>query len=569
MSLRTGALLLSLLLWIHGCKGSSGKGPQAGGGGTTSRPDSGPALPGTGAIPPDRRIAWNPGIVGGIPNRTQVCATVNAATYGNGTTDATSAIQSAIDGCSEGQVVRLPAGSYRIDATLEIQKGIVLRGDGPTATKILLGNAGVDAVIRIGSGAPNDIPGVAVQSGFTKGSTSLTLRDASSFNVGQIVLIDQKEDPSLVETGDCEFFKRNVGGFRSLGQIFEIKSKNGNTVEISSPLYHEYSANLAPELSPTNPGGTVKNAGVEDLYATRTSDHGGQGFIIHLISAAYSWVKNVETEKVSGRHVSLETCYRCVLRDSYLHDAWNNNPGGTAYGASLDRHSSDNLIENNVVYYLNIPIVMSVSSGGNVIAYNYVDDAILADTPAWQMADIGTHCSFPYMELIEGNWIAHAATDNVHGGAGYITFYRNYLSGQHLSVPATGNVVSFDLEANSMYINVVGNVLWKQGVTGIVDTKCDDTPALYRLGSYLNPGDMCSNDARVAQTLLRHGNFDFIRNQVEWDPNISDRDLPPSLYLTAKPAFFGNRPWPMADPTRTPPLGTLPAKDRFDNELKR
>src|SRR6185436_17412311 len=177
---------------------------------------------------------------------------------------------------------------------------------------------------------------------------------------------------------------------------------------------------------------------------------------------------------VSGRHVSLETCYRCELRDSYLHDAWDNNPGGTAYGASLDRHSSDNLIENNVVYLLNIPIVMSVSSGGNVIAYNYVDDAILADTPAWQMADIGTHCSFPYMELIEGNWIAHAAADNVHGGAGFLTFYRNYLSGQHLSVPATGNVVSFDLEANALYVNVVGNVLWKQGVTGVAETQCDE-----------------------------------------------------------------------------------------------
>jgi len=549
------------------CTGASGPGAKSGG--TSTLPDSGPAAPGTGAIPPDRRIAWKPGIPGGIPRRTQVCATINAASYGNGTTDATSAIQAAIDACPEGQVVRIPAGSYRLNDTLQISKGIVLRGDGPTATKLLLGNAGVDGVIQIGSDAPNDIPGVAVQSGYTKGSTELVLRDASSFKVGQIVLIDQKDDPSLVATGDCEFFKRNVGGFRSLGQIFEIVSKNGNTIGISSPLYHTYLANLSPEVSPIHPDDTVKNAGVEDLYATRTSDFGGQGFIIHIVAASESWVKNVETEKVSGRHVSLETCYRCELRDSYLHDAWDNNPGGTAYGASLDRHSSDNLIENNVVYLLNIPIVMSVSSGGNVIAYNYVDDAILADTPAWQMADIGTHCSFPYMELIEGNWIAHAAADNVHGGAGFLTFYRNYLSGQHLSVPATGNVVSFDLEANALYVNVVGNVLWKQGVTGVAETQCDETPALYRLGSYLEAGDMCSNDPRVGKTLFRHGNFDFIRNQVEWDPNVSDHDLPPSLYLSSKPAFFGSRPWPMADPTRNPPLGTLPAKERFDTELKR
>src|SRR6185436_1831094 len=186
--------LFGLLSWVVGmwsCTGASGPGAKSGG--TSTLPDSGPAAPGTGAIPPDRRIAWKPGIPGGIPRRTQVCATINAASYGNGTTDATSAIQAAIDACPEGQVVRIPAGSYRLNDTLQISKGIVLRGDGPTATKLLLGNAGVDGVIQIGSDAPNDIPGVAVQSGYTKGSTELVLRDASSFKVGQIVLIDQKD----------------------------------------------------------------------------------------------------------------------------------------------------------------------------------------------------------------------------------------------------------------------------------------------------------------------------------------------------------------------------------------
>jgi hypothetical protein len=433
-----------------------------------------------------------------------------------------------------------------------------------------LDSATVPSVIDIGAGAPNDIPGVAVESGATKGSTKLTLSDASSFSTGDVVLIDEVDDPELVATGDCNFFKRRNGGTRSLGQIFEIVSKDGNTVEVSSPLYHTYSDGLSPELSPTAPGGTVKYAGVEDLYATRTADLGGQGFIIHLIDAAYSWVKNVETDKVSGRHVALETCYRCVVRDSYVHDAWNNNPGGTGYGISLDRHASDCLVENNIAYMLNIPISFANSSGGNVVAYNYVDDAILTDVPAWQMADIGTHCSFPYMELVEGNWIAHAATDNVHGGSANITFFRNYLSGEHKTVKATGNVVSFDLEANSLGMNVVGNVLWKEGVPGITEVDpnaCMDTPALYRIGSYAVQGDLCSFDSRVAETLLRHGNFDFLSNSVVWDPSIEDHNLPASLYLSGKPGFFGDRRFPMADPEGEPVLGELPAKARFDAEF--
>jgi hypothetical protein len=43
--------------------------------------------------------------------------------------------------------------------------------------------------------------------------------------------------------------------------------------------------------------------------------------------------------------------------------------------------------------------------------------------------------------------------------------------------------------------------------------------------------------------------------------------LPDSLYLSAKPAFFGSNPWPWVDPSGSTPsgrVGTLPAKQRFD-----
>ncbi len=70
-----------------------------------------------------------------------------------------------------------------------------------------------------------------------------------------------------------------------------------------------------------------------------------------------------------------------------------------------------------------------------------------------------------------------------------------------------------------------------------------------------------------AATALRHGNFDYLTNSVSWDPNISERALPSSLYLTQKPAFFDagrGYTWPWVDPTGATPLHTLPAKARFD-----
>jgi len=88
-------------------------------------------------IPDDRRITWNPGIPSGIPNRTTIFKTIDAAAYGNGTTDATTVLQNALNDCPVNQVVYLPAGTYSITSALQIRKGIVLRGAGPDKTKII------------------------------------------------------------------------------------------------------------------------------------------------------------------------------------------------------------------------------------------------------------------------------------------------------------------------------------------------------------------------------------------------------------------------------------------------
>ena len=84
-----------------GIQDGDGIGPGDDGGPTGD--DGGPlgddGGPSTGIIPPERRIEWSGqvGIPGGIPERSSLCATLDAATYGDGATDATSAIQVALD----------------------------------------------------------------------------------------------------------------------------------------------------------------------------------------------------------------------------------------------------------------------------------------------------------------------------------------------------------------------------------------------------------------------------------------------------------------------------------------
>jgi hypothetical protein len=534
--------------------------------GGTSSPATGGTAGGTSivtdALPADRRVDWKPGVPGGIPNRTTVCATVDATKYGDGKADATKAIQAAIDACPAGQVVMVPAGTYVTSATLSINKGVVLRGAGPTATKVQLTNSSVDAVLRIGEW-DDWSTGVALTAGLEKGSKSLTVANAANFAVGDTILVDQLDDRALVLTGDCNWYKRNNNGanVRSVAQIVEVTGKTGSVLQIDSPLYMNYSATFKAEVSKLTP--RVRDAGVEDMYLTRTSAYDDQGFIIQVANATNSWVRNVETYKVSGRHIALWACHHCEVRDSFVHHGWNYDSGGSAYGITLDLATTDSLVENNIVYYHDIPISFEASGGGNVVAYNYVDDPILGQDPAWQMTDIDTHCSWPHMELVEGNWVGRIMPENTHGASGYLTLFRNRATGVHLTLPNTGNLGAIVINGGAYYINVLGNVLWTEGLKGIYeDTSCgDDSP--YRIGFEVD-GNICGKDPRVLQTLLRHGNYDYVTKTTVWDPKIASKELPPSLYLTAKPAFFGDNPWPLVDSARMPMVGVLPAKARFD-----
>ncbi|MEZ5420638.1 MAG: hypothetical protein R2708_25295 [Vicinamibacterales bacterium] len=49
---------------------------------------------------------------------------------------------------------------------------------------------------------------------------------------------------------------------------------------------------------------------------------------------------------------------------------------------------------------------------------------------------------------------------------------------------------------------------------------------------------------------------------MQWDR--AEQPLPPSLYLTGKPAFFGDLRWPWVDPLDPTRLGVLPAVQRAE-----
>ncbi len=521
-------------------------------------------------IPADRRINWNPGIPGGIPARTTICANVRTSPYsavGDGVADDTNAIQSAINNCPAGQVVYLPQGTYKTTKELLINKGIVLRGDGPAKTKIQGYSTLTTGHIINMSGPSIAVVGIDVTSGSTKGSQTITVSDASSLAVGNTIMIDQLNDPALVNIGSCTFCSRD-NNTRVMRQITKITSKSGNTLTLDSPLAITFSSQFSPQVVKITSGTQCESAGIEDLYVERVT--GGEGNI-QSFQCNYSWIKNIESYNVIGEHIEIVSSYRNVLRDSYIHHSQSFGTSGEGYGVSLRFGTSDTLVENNVFYYLRHSMLLQAAGPGNVLGYNYSDRMFDENYPntKYLQPDLVTHAAHPFMTLWEGNQGSRASEDFVHGSASHSTYLRNYIDGYsqgEAQIIANGRH-PIDDQAYNTHMNYVGNVLGLPGDTGTYEVSgvaCSDTNKfVYKLGY---PGDNCSttgDDPNVKATILRQGNFDYITNSIHWDPNIADHTIPASYYLTSKPAFFGSYNWPAYGSDLSPMVGALPAEQRF------
>ncbi|HET7788160.1 MAG TPA: hypothetical protein VFL36_19470 [Myxococcales bacterium] len=535
-------------------------------------------------VPGDRLTVWNPGIPGGVPSRTTVCATVDAAKFNNGSLDATAAIQSALDGCPVGQVLQLTAGAFKITNTLQITKGVVLRGQGSTQTRLLMPVGTNASLITIGTQfGPKYSTSVNLAADAPKGSTSVTLASKPAVTAGEIVQIDQITDPAVTEwnasrspPGDVSrtWFTRPD---RPVGQIVEVQSVSGNTVTLTGPLHIGFKTAFTAQLTrfasfaggPAAP--VVKFAGVEDLYV-----YGGGDGNIKIANAAYSWVKGVESDFQKGESVGIDGSFRCIVRDSYFHSTQDPNPCGGGYGISFSFYTSDTLVENNIVWNMNKVMVMRASGGGNVVAYNYMEDGWISYATGFVEVGLNaSHMTTPHYELFEGNQSFNFDGDNTWGNAVYITVFRNHLTGKRRSIAPLafqdqGNTRAAGLQEGHWWYSFVGNVLGTAGQNPSPNTgytyettfPWNDSPVgMWRLG-YNNDNWNAQPDPQVLSTVVREGNFDYVTNQVHWSG--AAQTLPDSLYLSGKPAFFGSNPWPWVDPSGATKVATLPARARFD-----
>lgn len=509
-------------------------------------------VPPTEIIPASRRVDWSlTGIPGGIPSRTTIFRTLPAgATLGE--------VQSALNACPVNQVVQLSAGNYAFDGNLDffsVKDGVVLRGDGPD-TKLTF-SAGSILMRHIFSESALSFD-VDLLVGSTKSATTIEIAAVPTWvKAGHVYLIDQLNDAALAKSDGQEralIYRRQLGnGDRGIGQTVKVVSKSATTVTFESPLYLDYPLVNQPQLSKSGydpvANTPLRGCGIEDLTIDFSYSNGA-AHSIKMENCDNCWLKNVTSDNTPGGcHVWTTFCYRCEIFGasfyrSHLYDS------GQGYGVALYHASCGWRIQNNTFRDLHVGMQVNYGSSGNVFGYNKV---FSGQAVSGQAPGINSHGCHAHMNLFEGNWAENKVLgDFTHGSSSHNTLFRNRIIGHEPG--REKDQVCVSLERYNRKWNIVGNVLGEEGWHSVYEAAPWAVPAtdliraIYKLGYWSNwGGNAKETDSAEVMDLLRYGNYDVVNGIDTYEPT---RPLPNSLYLTGKPAWLGEQPWPLFDPLK-------------------
>jgi hypothetical protein len=456
--------------------------------------------------------------------------------------------------------------------------------------------------------------------GYGKGTTSITLSSTTGLAAGDLLVLDQLNDPDTdtgnvwvcsttnvcSSEGDSEVRRPN----RSQSQVVVVTSCSPScntagttTVNFTPGLY------MPNWVAAKSPGAwwdgahSVSGIGIEDMSLDHSSSPAISGF--QITGARDWWIKNIRSVGANRSHIWVYGATRGTIRDSYLFGSQNGSVSGSqSYGVETDI-ASDLLIENNIGQAIAGPFPAGESVTGVVYGYNYGINDLYASSgnTQWMQGMAYHHSSGISYHLFEGNDGPGFTADQIHGTSNFGTLFRNHFVGWESG--KTQQTIPVHIYSFNRYFNVIGNVLGNVGT----HTNYEGGPAstttlgpdayhdisIYMLGWSGNQqkydtanGDVASmpNDPLVKVTLMRWGNYDVVTAVPQWNasevpsglnpygnPVPSNNSLPPSFYLSAKPAFWGSGAWPAIGPDvsggAVPNVGghvnKIPARLCFEN----
>lgn len=538
------------------------------------------AQTGRSLLPPGQVIDWSQAGVGAIPTRSQVCAHLAPpATLEQ--------INAALAACPAEQAVELAEGRYEIPGTLHVPAHVTLRGAGADRTILNATGRGRAYVIAMGGGNVAYAP-VRVTGGAQAGSTRLQLAASAGIQAGQFLIIAEKNNPLYVSShgseGVCHWCD---GGWSkdsdyARGQIVAVTAVDGNAVRIAPALYAEYTEE--PFAVPFRMSAT--HAGVEDLqvYANQSGYDASFG----MSACAYCWIKGVEANFTDGDYAEVRWGFHDEIRDSYFTGAFVHEPGLHDADVHLFLKTTASLVENNIFERAHRDVEVDGGAAGNVIAYNFMTAEFDSGEPRFVLGGVFFHGAHPQFNLLEGNVMPQVQQDATWGSSSHTTLFRNWLQGTNrVCTPVNARVAvecerpqwafqaarAVEMSYLSTRNSAVGNLLGSEPMQSLMGyhhrlkqqafieypalRSYDDVAYAWSFGygrmSDDGQGTGCSGGqppchrAHTADSSYLHGNYVNSTAETDWLPGVS-RLLPASLYLAARPQWWGTLPFPAIGP---------------------
>ena len=337
---------------------------------------------------------------------------VTDAAYGadnTGSSDATSAIQKAIDAASAagGGVVYLPAGTYKVDpksygqALHVYASNVVLRGAGPERTFVLCTSTAMrdKAIIRAyvdgnWTSPASGSPVAKFVSDQMKPTRSIPVNDVSGFAKGDWVVVrTDMTDAWISEHGESEGWGGHASSFTGLiylRQVVSVDAAN-KRIEIDVPTRYAMKTRDNARIYKARP--MIHDVGLEDFSIANVQtnksngwgeeDYKTSGTASYEIAWAYaikmsmvrnSWISNVKSyrpaQNSSGAHllangIGLDNCRSITVRKCHFGNPQYGGGGGNGYMYRLN--SQEILMDADSATYARHGFVMSnMVASGNV-----------------------------------------------------------------------------------------------------------------------------------------------------------------------------------------------------------
>ncbi|MBI9035647.1 MAG: T9SS type A sorting domain-containing protein [Bacteroidales bacterium] len=478
-------------------------------------------------IPDDRRTDWSiAGLAEAINEPELIINIMDLGASGDGITDDTEFLLQAI-GNLNGQagVIFFPEGDYLITSTIILPDSCIISGVDSISTQLIFNHNGqANSCFTITGQSSSDF--IPVLTDLETGSTTMEIEPIEDIETGDYIELIQDNgewDTNPISWGD-----------NAVGQLLHITDINGSSIEFEHPLRINYSTELNPRIRKLTPKTHIS---IRNLKLIRQDEPlEGAGYNIQFEKAKNCQVINIESEYSVGSHIYFGTSMQCEVKDSYFHDAFTFDGTGTrGYGITLNHHTGECLIENNIFKKLRHAMMVKTGANGNVFGYNYSIEPYRSENIHDYTADISLHGHYAFSNLFEGNICQNIIIDHYWGPSGPLnTFFRNRAE-------LYGIIVTYiNIPLITSDQNFVGN--------------------------------------EITNTNFLYGNYDIHgENHLEYGNNSPEGYLPEpinslvdsSYYLLNKPAFWiVNYPWASigfpydldeySNPARDRYLGLLP-----------